>query len=199
MFGKDHARALARAVGAVAALAEAVEAVAGRDHPGIGSRPLQVLAKVFKDGGIFRRQGGEVVDRFIDAGGQARGRNVVAQNAAIDNLREKGRLRNQFLHQVRNVLLAFRSERFLIPGAASKSDDHDFSVALQYARPSEQAAGQESAGKRETRRVAKEFPAAPGDAAGNDRKLSHSDLRRRSGAFSIWARKLDSWAGGVLL
>src|SRR5271156_358415 len=37
-----------RTEGAVVALADAVEAITGRDHPGIGERTMQILAKVLE-------------------------------------------------------------------------------------------------------------------------------------------------------
>jgi len=51
----------------------------------------------------------------------------VTQNSAIHDLREESGLRDEFAHHVRNILLPFRRERFLIAGATTKCDDHDFS------------------------------------------------------------------------
>src|ERR1700745_119574 len=96
------------------ALADAIESVAGGYDPGVRRRPLQVFAEVLEDRRIFRRDGCEVVNRLVDAGGETGCRDVVAKDTAIDHLREESGLRNQFLDQVRDVLLAFGSEGFLI-------------------------------------------------------------------------------------
>ena len=76
---------------------------------------------------MLRRQRGEVVDRFVDAGGEAGGSDVVAEDAAIDDLCKECGLRNQFADEVRNIFLAFWRERFLIAGPAAKGDDYDLS------------------------------------------------------------------------
>src|SRR5882762_6148486 len=125
---ENHPRSKTRAVGTMAAFSNPVEAIAGSDHPCVGRRALKILSKVFEYRGVFRRQRGEVVDRLIDTGGQACGRHIVTQNSAIHDLGEKGRLRDEFAHQVWDVLLTFRSERLLVPGAATKGDDDYLSL-----------------------------------------------------------------------
>ncbi len=86
MLGQNYPRSHALAKGTVIAFADPVEAVAGRDHPRIGRRAIQILAKVLEDCGVLRRNGGEVIQRFVDAGGQTRGGYVVAQDALDSSL-----------------------------------------------------------------------------------------------------------------
>ena len=109
------------------AFANPVETVAGSDYPGIGGWALQIFAKVFEHRGRLRRHRRKIIERFIHAGRETRGRHVVAQNSAIHDLREEACLRDEFAHQVRNIFLAFGRECFLIAGTATKGDDHNFS------------------------------------------------------------------------
>ena len=62
----------------------------------------------------------EIVERLVRAGDDAGGRDVVAQNAAVDHLRKKRRLRNQFVQQVGDVLLPVRHEGFVVPRAPAE-------------------------------------------------------------------------------
>ena len=110
------------------ALANAVETVAGSHNPGIRARTLQVFAEILEHRGVFRRDSGEVIEGLVDAGDQAGGGHVVAQDSPIDDLGEESRLRNEFAHQVRNVFLTFRRKRLLVPRPAAERDDHDFSL-----------------------------------------------------------------------
>src|SRR5579883_97842 len=131
MFGKNDAGAGARAEGAIAAFADAIEAVAGGDDPGVRGGALEFLAEIFEDGGRFGGDGGEIVEGFVGAGGEAGGGDVMAENAAIDNLSKEGGLRNELLHQVGDVFLAFGSKSFLIASAAAEGDDDDFAFGLR--------------------------------------------------------------------
>src|SRR5579862_7507013 len=79
VLGKNDLSALAQAVGAMAAFADAVEAVAGGDNPGVRSGALKIAAEIFKDGGVFRRQGSEIVDGLVGTSRQAGRGDVVAQ------------------------------------------------------------------------------------------------------------------------
>ena len=54
-----------------AALSDTVKSVARSDHPGVRGRALQILAKVFEDRGMIRRHRSEIVQCFINSGGQA--------------------------------------------------------------------------------------------------------------------------------
>src|SRR5258708_3535470 len=90
------ARAKAGTVGSMAAFANPIESVTGRDYPGIGGRSLQVLAEVLKDGRVGWRNGRKVVERFINTRGQTRCCDVVSQNPTIDYLRKKRCRRHQF-------------------------------------------------------------------------------------------------------
>ena len=167
VFGENHAGTEAGAEGAMVALSDAIESVAGSHHPGIRSRPLQVLAKVFKRRWMFGRQGSKVVEGFVDAGRQARGGHVMSENSAIYDLGKECRLRDEFANQVRDVFLAFRRECFLIPRAAAKSYDHNFSLLGQRRHMTERARVQQRAPERHSCRSAQEVPAAPRDLAGD--------------------------------
>src|ERR1700720_3083783 len=88
---------------------------------------MQVSAEILENGRMFGRDCGKVVEGFVRAGSKARRSHIVAQDAAIDDLREKGGLGNHLAHQVRYVFLALRREGFLIARAPTKSDDDYFS------------------------------------------------------------------------
>ena len=113
----------------MAAFANPVESVAGRDYPRIRRGTLQILAEVFEDSGIFRRHRGKVVEGLINARRQTRRGHIMAEDAAIDNLAEERRARHQLTQQVLNVLLAVGREGFIIPGAATERDYDCFSDA----------------------------------------------------------------------
>ena len=90
----------------------------------------------------------------------------MSKNSSIHHLREETRLRNQLLHQIRNIFLALRRECLLIPRAATERDDDNFSVFLGHTGAGEQHGGQQSAAEGEAGSVAKELAAVP-------RKLPH--------------------------
>ena len=89
-------------------------------------RTLEILAEVFEDRGIVGRHRREIVERLVGAGDDAGGRDVVAENAAIDHLREERRLRDQLVQQVRDVLLPVRHERLVVARASAEGDDNGF-------------------------------------------------------------------------
>src|SRR5437016_10471047 len=89
MLRQNYFCAQSRAVGTVAAFSNAIEPVAGSDDPSIGSGALQVLAEVLEHRGVLGGEGSKVVDRFINAGCEACGGDIVAQDSAIHNLGEK--------------------------------------------------------------------------------------------------------------
>ena len=130
MLGENHAGAEAGTEGAIAAFADAIETVAGSDDPGVGGGAFEIFAEIFEDSGRVWGDRGEIVEGFIGAGGEAGGGDIVAEDAAVDDLREEGRLRDKLLHQVGDIFLSFGSEGFLIAGAAAKGDDDDFSFGL---------------------------------------------------------------------
>ena len=93
----------------MAALADALEADARRNHPGVRRRPLQVFAEILEDRRMLRWRGDEVVEGLVGARRQAGVGDVVAENAAIDDLSEERGLRQQLSEQMRNVLAARRA------------------------------------------------------------------------------------------
>src|ERR1700693_5369340 len=95
---QNHLRAPSRTVRTVTALANPVETVAGSDRPSVRCGTVQVLAEVFKHGGMFRRDCGKVVERCVGSGSETCGCDVVSENAAIHNLGEEGGLRNHLAH-----------------------------------------------------------------------------------------------------
>jgi hypothetical protein len=68
----------------------------------------------------------------------------MAEDAAIHDLCEKRGLRDELLHQMRDIFLAFRSEGFLVAGTAAEGDDDDFPVALEDAGARQKAARKET-------------------------------------------------------
>ena len=71
MLGKNDPGSEARPIGTIVALSDAIETIAGSDDPSIGGRAAQIFAKIFEGRGMFRRDGGEIVEGFVDAGGEA--------------------------------------------------------------------------------------------------------------------------------
>src|SRR5437762_3495871 len=154
-----------RSVGTVAAFSNAIERVAGSDDPGIGGGALQVLAEIFEDGRMFGRKRSKIVDGFVDTSRQAGGCDVVAEDSSIDHLREKGGLRDEFAHEVRNVFLAFRGEGFLVARATAEGDDDHFSLAGRDPRSSEQARVQKGTAQCESSAGTQKFAAGPSELA----------------------------------
>src|SRR5438270_12794443 len=106
---------------------------------------MQILAEIFEDGWRLRWQRGEIIDRFVSAGGEAGSGHVMAKNSAIDDLCEKARLRNKFAHQVGDIFLTLGSKGFLIARAAAEGDDNDFAVFLKNAGPRKKSWREQSA------------------------------------------------------
>lgn len=109
---------------ATGTLTDPVESIAGGNNPGVICGSAQSFAEVFKDCRILWRYVSEVVETFVYPGRQACCGDIAAQNSTIHNLGEERRLRDQLLHQVRNVFLSLRCKGLFIPGSATKSD-HD--------------------------------------------------------------------------
>src|SRR5258708_3935285 len=162
MLWEDDLCAQAWAVGVVAAFSNAIEAVARGDDPSIGGGALQILPEIFEDGRVFGGKGSKVVDGLIDASCQAGGGYVVAEDSAIHNLSEKGRLRNEFAHEVGNVFLTLGSESFLIARAAAEGDHYYFSFADGDAWASKKAGRQQRTAQRDSGRTANELATIPG-------------------------------------
>jgi hypothetical protein len=81
------------------------------------------VAKVFKDGWVAGGLGYEIVECLVATGDNARGCDVVTENAAVHHLSEERPLRDEFGQKVWNVLLAFEREGFLIARTAAEGDD----------------------------------------------------------------------------
>src|SRR5580700_9330520 len=128
MLGKNHSGPQARAIGTVAAFADAIETVAGSNDPCVRRRALAVFAKVFKHRRVLRGKRGKIVDGFLDSCSQACGGDIVAQDSAIDHLGEESRPGNEFAHEMRDVSLALRRERLLVARSPAKRDDDYLSV-----------------------------------------------------------------------
>src|SRR5215510_2606574 len=108
------------------ALSDSVEPIAGSDHPCVRRWTLPILSKILEHRWVFRRQRRKIIDSLVNPGCQAGGGYVVPQNSTIHDLREKAGLRNQFAHELRDVLLAFGSKGLLIASPSTECDDHDF-------------------------------------------------------------------------
>src|SRR6185312_716766 len=123
-LGKNYTSPQTLSVQPVPALANPIESVAGSNDPGIRCRPLQILAEVFENRGMIRRDRRKVVEGFVNACRETRGGNVMAENAAIDDLCKEGGLRNQLVQKVRNVFLPFRHKGFFIASTSAESYDY---------------------------------------------------------------------------
>ena len=150
----------------MAALADAVESVAGRHHPGVGCRPLQIPAEVFEDRWIVRGHGGKVIEGLVYTGGETGRGHIVTQNAAIDHLAEERSAGNQFLQQVRDVFLPLGHEGFLVTGSPAEGDHDYFAVARPRHEAPRGESGQRAAHAR-TGNCTQEVAAAPGDRSRN--------------------------------
>src|SRR5215472_3157082 len=135
MLGQNHAGTESAAIRSMAALANPIEAITGSDDPCVRGGSPQILAEIFEYGGRFWRQRSKVVDGFVGAGGKTRGRYVVTENAAVNNLSEESALRDELAHQVGNVFLTFRGESLLIASTTAEGDDYDFSLCRQNRSP----------------------------------------------------------------
>ena len=71
---------------------------------------------------MFGRDRREVIERFIDACRQARGRDVVAQYPPplIHHLSKETRLGSQLMEHISNVVLPFGGERLLVSRSSAK-------------------------------------------------------------------------------
>src|SRR5215469_16334911 len=98
MLWQDDARARARTERPIATFPDAIESVTRRHHPGIGRWTPQVFAEVFEDRRVLGWQRGKIVDRFVDAGGEAGCGYVVSKDAAVHDLREKSGPGEQLPH-----------------------------------------------------------------------------------------------------
>src|SRR5215471_953147 len=140
IFRQNHSRARSWTEAAMTAFPNAIETIAGSNHPCIRGRPLEVFAEIFKYRGRFWRKRSKIVDGLIHASRQASGSDVVSQDPAIDHLGKKCRLRNQFSHQMGDILLPLRSKSFLIARTSTESNDHDFPFGGR-SRPTRQRTG----------------------------------------------------------
>src|SRR5215469_14401591 len=131
MLRQNNASSESRTKGPRAAFPNVIKSIAGRDHPGVRRRSLQLLAVVLKDRRILGRQGGEVIDGFVRTRRQACGRHIVAEDPTIDDLGEKRSPRDQFAQQVGYIFLPLRSERLLIAGSSAEGDNHNLLLLRQ--------------------------------------------------------------------
>ena len=124
------------------------------------------LRKYSKTVGFCGRDSGEIVKGFIAARRNTRVRDIVAQNAAIHELREERCLRDQFIQQMRNVFLAFRHKSFLVARASAERHDDDLFAGRAAERGIGRQPEQRSACAR-TGHCAKEITPALGDCRCN--------------------------------
>ena len=123
LLRQDNAGALPF-VTAVTAETDLLEAIAGRDDPGIIHGPAEAATEIFEDGGIAGGLCDEVVEGLVAAGDDAGGRDVVSEDAAVHYLGKERPLRDELAEQVRDVLLAFEREGLLIAGASAEGDKY---------------------------------------------------------------------------
>jgi hypothetical protein len=70
----------------------------------------------------------KVIEGFVDAGRETRGRHIVTEYSLIHHLGEEAGLRSQLLEHVRNILLPFGCEGLLIASASAKRNHYDLSL-----------------------------------------------------------------------
>jgi hypothetical protein len=105
---------------------------------------------------MLRRYCGKVVERFVDSGREACSRNIVSKDTLVHHLGEEAGLRGQLMQQVRDILLALRSERLLIPRASAKGNDDDLPLLCRSLAMHKRAAANQSGSQRESSRTAQE-------------------------------------------
>src|SRR5260370_35153587 len=162
MLGQDDFGTQARTVGTVLTLANAVEPVAGGDHPGAGGGTIQIFAEILEDCGMFGWNCRKVVECFVDAGCQARGRHIVTQYSLIHHLSEETRLGSQLLEHMRYVFLPVGGECLLIPSSSAKGDENDFPLLCRGLSMNEWAAAHQGSSQRQSSGTAQKI--APADA-----------------------------------
>ena len=166
MLRQYHLCAHAGAEQTMVTLANAVESVAGRHHPCVGKRTVQVFSKILEYGGMFRGNGGKVIEGFVDACSQAGGGDVVTEDALVDNVGEEARLRYQFVQQVRNIFLAFGREGLLIASATSERDHDRLAFSPGDFATHQGTCAEQRAAQAQARCVAQEVASAATELAG---------------------------------
>ena len=116
---------------------------------------------------MVRRDGGEVVEGFVDAGGQTGGGDIVAQDALIHHLGEEARLGRQFVEQVGNIFLSLGREGFLVAGASAEGDDDDLALLCRGRSTHKRTGAHQSRAQRHTRSAAQEITPAAAEMLGD--------------------------------
>src|SRR5580704_550314 len=111
----------------MAALADSIETIAGRNHPGIRRRTLQIFAEIFEHGGRLGRYRCEIVEGLVSAGSKACRSYVMTENPPVHDLCKEAGARYQLAHHMWDVLLPLLHERFLIASSATEGDNYNFS------------------------------------------------------------------------
>lgn len=123
LLGKNDGGSAAAAVEGMIALADVVEAIAGRDDPAVGGGAAQIMPEVLKQSGMLWRDGSEVIEGLVTSRGETCVGDIVAENAAVDDLRVEGGLWNQLCQKVWNVALTLCGEGFFIARSAAEGND----------------------------------------------------------------------------
>src|SRR5580704_6610894 len=192
MLGEDDPGSLAWTIRATVALSNTVETIAGRDYPCIGGGALEIFAEILKNGRVFGRDGGEVIEGFVHAGGQARGRDVVAQDSLVRDVGEEARLGGELVQHVGDVFLALRRKCFLVAGSAAEGDDNDFPLFASRFAPDERTRAHQRRTEGHACSGAKEIAPAETQAA---RRLTATERIRRCtpGSKSCAVRRPRHW------
>ena len=114
---------------------------------------------------MLRRDRGEVVERFVDAGRQTRRSHVVSKNALVRDMREKARLGSHFIQHVRDVFLAFRSKGLLVSGAAAEGDHNHLALFAHGLRTHKRTRLHQRSAERQTSSVPQKL--SPGSTDGS--------------------------------
>src|SRR6266550_1924401 len=149
-----------RTVGTILALANAVEPIAGGDHPCAGGGTIQILAKILEYCGMFGWNCRKVIECFIDASRQACGRHVMAQYPLIHHLSKETRLGSQLLEHKRNIFLSFGGERLLIPSSSAKGNDNDLPLLCRSLSMHKWAAAHQGSSERQSGGTAQKVASA---------------------------------------
>jgi hypothetical protein len=123
---------------------------------------MQILAEIFEDRWIVRRDGGEVVEGFVGPGYQACGRDIMTEDPAIDYLGEERALGNELAQEMRNVFLPVGHERLFISSASSKGNDDCF-LPGAHGHRTQGGEGRQHGGSSRSGGCAKKFAPAPRD------------------------------------
>jgi hypothetical protein len=109
----------------------------------------------------------------------------------VRHLREKTRLRNEFMEQVRNVLPPLGRKGLLIPGAAAERDDYYFSLLCNILSAHKGAGTHDRSSQSHSSRIAQEITPVVADMLGEFPRTDRSPAKNICREYSPEWRLVD--------